>query len=58
MANVDYENDIVFVNKKVLSWVDGWVDVWMDGWVSIRAILRIAYSNQKRIGMETFKKIV
>jgi hypothetical protein len=29
--------------------VGGWVDGWMDGWVGVKAILRIAYSNQKLI---------
>jgi hypothetical protein len=26
----------------------GWVDGWVDGWVGVKAVLRIAYSNQKR----------
>jgi hypothetical protein len=26
----------------------GWVDGWMDGWVGVKAVLRIAYSNQKQ----------
>jgi hypothetical protein len=25
----------------------GWVDGWVDGWVGVKAVLRIAYSNQK-----------
>jgi hypothetical protein len=25
----------------------GWMGGWMDGWVVVKAILRIAYSNQK-----------
>ena len=25
----------------------GWVDGWMDGWMDVKAVLRIAYSNQK-----------
>jgi hypothetical protein len=29
--------------------MDGWVDGWMDGWVGVKAVLRIAYSNQKLI---------
>jgi hypothetical protein len=27
--------------------LDGWVDGWMDGWMEVKAVLRIAYSNQK-----------
>jgi hypothetical protein len=27
--------------------LDGWVDGWMGGWVGVKAVLRIAYSNQK-----------
>ena len=30
----------------VPGWVGGWVDGWMDGWVGVKAVLRIAYSNQ------------
>jgi hypothetical protein len=33
-----------FVN--VPGWVDGWMDGWMEGWVEVKAVLRIAYSNQ------------
>ena len=40
--------------KNVPGWVDGWVGGWMDGWmdgwigcVRVKAVLRIAYSNQK-----------
>jgi hypothetical protein len=29
------------------GWVDGWVGGWMDGWMGVKAVLRIAYSNQK-----------
>jgi hypothetical protein len=25
----------------------GWMDGWVDGWVGVKAVLRIAYSNQK-----------
>jgi hypothetical protein len=25
----------------------GWMDGWMDGWMEVKAVLRIAYSNQK-----------
>jgi hypothetical protein len=27
----------------------GWVDGWMGGWMEVKAVLRIAYSNQKNI---------
>jgi hypothetical protein len=27
--------------------VPGWVDGWVGGWVGVKAVLRIAYSNQK-----------
>jgi hypothetical protein len=27
----------------------GWVDGWMGGWMELKAVLRIAYSNQKWI---------
>ncbi len=27
--------------------VPGWMDGWVDGWMEVKAILRIAYSNQK-----------
>jgi hypothetical protein len=26
------------------------MDGWMDGWVGVKAVLRIAYSNQKWVG--------
>jgi hypothetical protein len=25
----------------------GWMDGWMDGWMEVKAVLRIAYNNQK-----------
>jgi hypothetical protein len=28
--------------------LDGWMDGWMGGWVGVKAVLRIAYSNQKQ----------
>jgi hypothetical protein len=28
--------------------VDGWMGGWVDGWMEVKAVLRIAYSNQKR----------
>jgi hypothetical protein len=27
----------------------GWMDGWVDGWVGVKAVLRIAYSNQKQV---------
>jgi hypothetical protein len=27
----------------------GWVGGWMDGWMEVKAILSIAYSNQKNL---------
>ena len=27
--------------------VPGWMDGWVDGWMEVKAVLRIAYSNQK-----------
>jgi hypothetical protein len=27
--------------------LDGWMGGWMGGWVGVKAVLRIAYSNQK-----------
>jgi hypothetical protein len=30
-----------------LAHVPGWMDGWMDGWMEVKAVLRIAYSNQK-----------
>jgi hypothetical protein len=29
--------------------VPGWVGGWVDGWVEVKAVLRIAYSNQKNV---------
>jgi hypothetical protein len=29
--------------------VGGWMGGWVDGWVEVKAVLRIAYSNQKII---------
>jgi hypothetical protein len=31
--------------------VPGWVDGWMGGWVGVKAVLRIAYSNQKHTNL-------
>jgi hypothetical protein len=28
----------------------GWVGGWMDGWMEVKAVLRIAYNNQKFCG--------
>jgi hypothetical protein len=29
--------------------MDGWMDGWMDEWMEVKAILRIAYSNQQML---------
>ena len=29
------------------GWVGGWVGGWMGGWMDVKAVSRIAYSNQK-----------
>jgi hypothetical protein len=29
------------------GWMDGWMGGWVGGWVEVKAVLRIAYSNQK-----------
>jgi hypothetical protein len=31
----------------VPGWVGGWMGEWVDGWMEVKAVLRIAYSNQK-----------
>jgi hypothetical protein len=36
-----------WMDRWVSGWVDGWVDWWMGGWIGIKAVLRIAYSNQQ-----------
>ena len=35
------------MDGKVWCWMVGWVGGWMDGMMDGRAILRIAYSNEK-----------
>ena len=30
------------------GWVGGWMDGWVNGWMDVKAVLRIAYSNQKK----------
>ena len=46
MANVlDHKNEIVFGNEKKSG--PEWMDGWLDGWVVVKAVLRIAYNNQK-----------
>jgi hypothetical protein len=37
----------MFLDGWVDGWIDGWMDGWMDGWIEVKAVLRIAYSNQK-----------
>ena len=50
---IKFINTVIFVNNKKYSpgwmdgWVGGWVGGWMDGWMDVKAVLRIAYSNQK-----------
>jgi hypothetical protein len=29
------------------GWMDGWVGGWVGGWIEVKAVLRIAYSNEK-----------
>jgi hypothetical protein len=38
---------LVHVPGWVDGWMDGWMVGWVDGWVGVKAVLRIAYSNQK-----------
>jgi hypothetical protein len=33
------------------------MDGWMDGWMEVKAVLRIAYSNQKQINIYKTKEI-
>jgi hypothetical protein len=33
--------------------MDGWMDGWVGGWMEVKAVLSIAYSNQK-INFELF----
>ena len=35
------------INKRVKKSSPRWIDGWMDGWMGLKAVLRIAYSNQK-----------
>jgi hypothetical protein len=37
----------MFLGGWVDGWMGGWMDGWVDGWVGVKAVLRIAYSNQK-----------
>jgi hypothetical protein len=39
----------MFLDGWVGGWVGGWMEGWMGGWVEVKAVLRIAYSNQKHI---------
>jgi hypothetical protein len=38
----------MFLGGWMDGWVDGWVGGWVGGWVEVKAVLRIAYSNQKQ----------
>jgi hypothetical protein len=29
------------------GWMGRWMGGWVDGWVGVKAVLKIAYSNQK-----------
>ena len=42
---MNYSEISKFWHRKNLV-LAGWVDGWMDGWI-VKAVLRIAYSNQK-----------
>jgi hypothetical protein len=33
------------------GWMDGWMDGWVGGWMEVKAVLRIAYSNQKALNI-------
>jgi hypothetical protein len=37
----------MFLGGWVGGWMDGWMGGWMDGWMEVKAVLRIAYSNQQ-----------
>jgi hypothetical protein len=41
----------------VPGWVGGWMDAWMDGWMGVKAVLRIAYSNQQKQGLDHMFKL-
>ena len=36
----------------------GWVDGWMGGWMDVKAVLRIAYSNQKSLTLNCVNPVV
>jgi hypothetical protein len=36
----------------------GWVDGWVGGWVGVKAVLRIAYSNQKHTKKQCLKLLI
>jgi hypothetical protein len=36
----------------------GWVGGWVDGWVGVKAVLRIAYSNQKLPRLQPFMGVM
>jgi hypothetical protein len=37
----------IYSTGAALVHVPGWVDGWVDGWMEVKAVLRIAYSNQQ-----------
>jgi beta-glucanase (GH16 family) len=39
----------MFLDGWMGGWMDGWMDGWVDGRVGVKAVLRIAYSNQKSL---------
>jgi hypothetical protein len=41
----------------VPGWVDGWMDGWVSGLMEVKAVLRIAHSNQKVLISFVSKKI-
>ena len=38
---------IIKTKKYSPGWVGGWMDGWVGGWMDVKAVLRIAYSNQQ-----------
>ena len=42
----------------VPGWMGGWVGGWMDGWMGVKAVSRIAYSNQKSNQSQKQSKLI